>query len=203
MPVAGEAICLRQWESILFFGWKIFPYPSFSPRVNFRWRESALIVGIWFKNVFHWSHPEVSYLYLIGQAWAKFWETVFKEQKYRGTTSGVEGGGSAFPPLALSPWEVGPLDHELELTSVCQLPGGCLPFHLQQIHGGCHPELCFLRVQAALLLRGSWGGGEARGGEGRKKKSHHVIQQVKPKNFIGKSYGRGNSCRAVWRKSPE
>lgn len=30
-----------------------------------------------------------------------------------------------------------------------------------------------------------------------------VHQQVKPKNFTGKSHGRSNSCRPVWEKSAE
>lgn len=60
------------------------------------------------------------------------------------------------------------MDQELEATTVFQPHRQYPPVPFTTDIMSSHPELCFLSVQAALLLRGSWGEDEARVGEGRK-----------------------------------
>lgn len=61
------------------------------------------------------------------------------------------------------------MDQELEITTVFQPCGYYPPFLSATDIMSSHPELCFLSIQAALLLRGCWGEDEARVGEGIKK----------------------------------
>lgn len=177
-----------------FLWLKIFLALSFSPKFNFRWRRSALysrdlIHGFVLTWVFI-SFAVVLKWWLSVRSWATYHHALKNDFAKAIERNIQEELRMTFLLLFSSSLEVVSVNKELETNNTFHIERQCFLMNLQ------HTKLCELWI--ATMSNASSEVKKEKLGEGTELCLVH--QQVKPKNFTGKSHGRSNSCRAAWGK---